>query len=278
MSLHTTLYGSASATGVKPRASGGLRQNPLSWVPFRKLGTRIMESSTWATLGLGLVYGVRHSLDADHLVAVSTMVTEQKSLRRSSLIGAFWGAGHTTSLLLAGLVVVGLRMTIPDRIALSLELLVALMLIGLGANVLMSWSRGLTLHVHEHDHGAGKHMHVHMHVGQKDEHHHPHLLKFARKPFLIGVVHGLAGSAALTLLVLSTISSIKVAFIYILIFGLGSILGMLVMSNVISLPFLLASGRLGLWSQRLKLVAGLISVAFGAFLAWNLLVVQRLIW
>ncbi|MBI4467833.1 MAG: urease accessory protein UreH [Acidobacteria bacterium] len=239
--------------------------------------SRTMDAAGWATLGIGLLYGVRHSLDADHVVAISTIVTEQKSLRKSSLIGAFWGVGHTTSLLIAGLAVIGLRTTIPDRLALSMEFLVALMLIGLGLSVLLRRSPRLTVHTHEHDHGAGQHAHVHLHVLEKDRHQHTHLLKFGRKPFLIGLVHGMAGSAALTLLVLSTISSMKLALVYILIFGAGSIAGMLAMSNLISLPFLLTSGRLGIWNHRLQVAAGISSVAFGAFLAWDIIFVQRLI-
>ncbi len=236
-----------------------------------------MNAVSWATLGIGLLYGFRHSLDPDHLVAVSTIVTEHKSLRRSSLIGAFWGIGHTTSLLVAGLVIIGFRMTIPARLALSMEFLVAVMLIVLGIGVLVRYSRGITVHAHRHDHDEGQHAHVHLHVREGARHDHFHVFRFGRKPFLIGMVHGLAGSAALTLLVLSTISSVRLALVYILIFGLGSIVGMLVMSNLISLPFLLASGRFGVWSERLKLVAGLTSVAFGTFLAWNLLFVQGLI-
>lgn len=232
-------------------------------------------------LGLGFVLGLKHALDADHIVAVSTIVSEHKSLARSSLIGTFWGVGHTTSLLLVGLVVIGLRLTIPDQVALSLEFGVAVMLIVLGANLLRQ-SLPLKLHLHAHAHPSdpGGPPHTHLHVHAPGTHHHQghHLFKHAKRPLMVGMVHGLAGSAALMLLVLTTIPSPLLGLAYIGVFGVGSVVGMLMMSSVISLPFVWTARRFGRLNRAIKVTAGVCSTAFGLFLAWQIGFVQGLFW
>src|SRR5262249_9036063 len=152
-------------------------------------------------LSLGFVYGLRHALDPDHMVAVSTIVSEHKSLARSSLVGTFWGLGHTTSLLAVGLAVMLLKISIPRHLELWLEMAVAAMLVILGLGVLvgLARNRGLQLHTHSHTHdGEPPHSHLHLHA--HDEHQHRHrIFRLGRKPFVVGMVHGMAGSAAVTL-------------------------------------------------------------------------------
>jgi ABC-type nickel/cobalt efflux system permease component RcnA len=229
-------------------------------------------TSPLAFLGLGFVLGLRHALDVDHLAAVSTIVSQRRGLWRSSLVGAVWGLGHTASLLAAGVAVIALHTEIPPQLAQGLELAVAVMLIGLGLNLLRTIRRGGTVHVHVHEHG-GHHHHVHAHVhaagdAPADPHHHP--VVSARRPFLVGVVHGLAGSAALMLAVLATIPDPTVAFAYIAVFGAGSIGGMMMMSTLVGLPFVLAGERFARIDLMLRTAAGVGSIAVGVLLAWEI--------
>lgn len=231
-----------------------------------------MESTVAAALGLGFVLGLRHALDPDHLVAVSTIVSEHKSLVRSSLVGTFWGLGHSASLLGVGLAIILLRVSIPETILPWMEAPVALMLIVLGVSATRRAlrERGVQVHTHVHDHGDQPHAHVHVHVG--DEHNHMHrMFKLGRRPFAVGLVHGFAGSAALTLLVLAQIPSVALGLVYMAVFGIGSIGGMLIMSALISLPFVLTARRFEAINAVIRLCAGLFSLAFGLMIAWELL-------
>jgi len=229
-----------------------------------------METSLYAAFGLGLILGVKHALDADHVIAVSTIVSEYQSLKWASLIGAFWGLGHTATLLVVGLAVILLRLTIPVRVALGLELLVALMLIFLGVSILWRSFKADKLHLHPHEHNPKSHAHFHVHGDPQEDHAHAHPFSSMRKPFIIGMVHGLAGSATLMLLVLSTIPSAIAGLTYIAIFGLGSVGGMFVLSSVIGLPFILTARRFTLLNRWIKVVAGTASVGFGLVLGWEI--------
>jgi sulfite exporter TauE/SafE len=229
-----------------------------------------MEASLYAAFGLGLILGIKHALDADHLIAVSTIVSEHQSLKWASLIGAFWGLGHTATLFIVGLLVIGLRLTIPPRVALGLEFLVAVMLVILGVNILWRSFRADKIHLHTHSHSPTTHTHIHVHGEREEGHVHPHPFKVMRKPFFVGMVHGLAGSAALMLLVLTTIPSPLAGLIYIVIFGFGSVGGMLILSSLIGLPFVLTAQKFAALNGWIRLVAGLASTAFGLFLGWDI--------
>jgi len=229
-----------------------------------------MEASLFAAFGLGLLLGIQHALDPDHLIAVSTIVSEQRNFKWASLIGAFWGLGHTTTLFLVGLIVIGLRVTIPPRLGSGLELLVALMLVILGVNVLRKSFGAERVHLHAHSHNPETHAHFHVHENPKQDHGHGHPFKAMRRPFIVGMVHGLAGSAALMLLVLSTIESPFGGFLYIFIFGLGSVGGMLLLSGIISLPFILTAQRFSLMNRWIRVIAGIASVGFGLILGWEI--------
>jgi len=221
-------------------------------------------------LGLGLILGLRHALDPDHIAAVSTIVSESRSVRRSSLIGTCWGLGHTMSLLIAGVLVIALKVQISDRVALWMEFAVALMLILLGLKAMLKPLRGWRIHVHQHAHGGSSHSHVHLHrPSEEHAHQHRHLIRSGARPFLVGMVHGMAGSAALMILVLATIPSALTGLIYIAVFGIGSVGGMLIMSSLISLPFILTRERFNVLSQGLQVAVGLFSLGFGLFLTWQ---------
>ena len=235
-----------------------------------------MESSLYAAFVLGLILGIKHALDADHVIAVSAIVSEHQSLKWASLIGAFWGLGHTVTLFVVGLLVIGLRLTIPPRAALGLEFLVALMLVALGVGILWRSFQAERLHLHTHAHNPETHAHFHLHESREEDHGHPHPFSSMRRPFLIGMVHVLAGSAALILLVLTTIPSPLAGLAYILIFGVGSVGGMLVLSSMIGLPFIFTAQRFTLLNRWIRIVAGAASVAFGLFLGWEIAFQQDL--
>jgi sulfite exporter TauE/SafE len=229
-----------------------------------------MDASLLAAFGLGLLLGIQHALDPDHLIAVSTIVSEHRNFKWASLIGAFWGLGHTTTLFIVGLIVIGLRVTIPPRLGSGLELLVAVMLVILGLNVLRKCFGPERVHLHTHSHNPETHTHFHVHEVPGQDHAHPHPFKAMRRPFIVGMVHGLAGSAALMLLVLSTIESPFGGLVYIVIFGLGSVGGMLLLSGIISLPFILTAQRFTVMNRWIRVVAGVASVTFGIFLGWEI--------
>src|SRR5437660_8754852 len=197
------------------------------------------KGSLMCLVVLGLLRCLRHALDPDHIAAVSTIVSESRSVRRSSLIGTFWGLGHTMSLLIAGVLVIALKVRISDRVALWMEFAVALMLILLGLKAMLKPLRGWRIHVHQHVHDGGSHSHVHLHrPSEEHAHKHRHLIRSGARPFLVGMVHGMAGSAALMILVLATIPSALAGLIYIAVFGIGSVGGILIMGSLISLPFM----------------------------------------
>jgi sulfite exporter TauE/SafE len=222
------------------------------------------QIGTAALGGLGFTLGLRHALDPDHIAAVSTLVSESRSVWRSTLVGTSWGLGHTAALLAAGIAVIGLKVTIPESVAHSMEKGVAIMLVLLGARAVQTALRGWTIHRHAHSHVRGAHAHFHVHPpGADNVHQHKHVLAFGARPFLVGMVHGLAGSAGLMLLVLSTITSVLAGFAYIIVFGLGSTAGMLLMSGLISVPFVWPVARFPWLVQGLQLVVGFGSILFG---------------
>lgn len=227
------------------------------------------NTSTVGILLIGLGIGLRHALDTDHLAAVSTIVSQRKNLFSSLLIGGLWGVGHTASLLLAGVAVILLHFQL-EKYEKPLEFCVALMLIGLGSNVLYKLVRGGRVHFHKHSHGGHSHVHPHLHDGKPEPKHSHHGLKLGIRPLIVGMVHGLAGSAALMLGVLATIKSTAVAFAYIIIFGIGSIGGMMVMSVILSLPMHLTPDHFTKTNFALRALAGCFSLGFGLFMAYDI--------
>lgn len=244
-------------------------------------------------LGLGFALGLKHALDADHLVAVSTIVSERKGLLSSSMVGILWGLGHTASLFVVGILIIALQIQIHEKVSLALEFCVAAMLIVLGGRVLWKLSRGGKYHLHIHSHGGTEHIHAHFHdpdelhseKHQAQEHSHNMRLgdrlseaiknvipsrSMRLRSILVGLVHGLAGSGALMLLVLSTIPSPVLGLVYIGIFGIGSMAGMLLMSTLISIPFVASANMSAKVNLMIRGAAGLLSVGFGLILAWQI--------
>jgi high-affinity nickel-transport protein len=194
-----------------------------------------------AALGLGFVLGMRHATDVDHVAAVSAMAGRERSLRGALSLGTLWGIGHTATVLVAGGVIVAFGLAIPERLGLSLEMLVAAMLVVLG---MLNFSSP----PHTRDHG--------------------HKAPLAR-PVLVGVVHGLAGSAAVALLALTTIREPLWAFGYLLVFGLGTILGMALFTATLTLPLAVAAKRFERADRYVVRALGLVSIAVGIALAYR---------
>jgi hypothetical protein len=207
---------------------------------------------------LGSLLGMRHALEPDHLAAVSTLVTGERSSRRAMLLGACWGVGHSATLLLVGAILVALRSEMPANAADAFESLVAVMLIALGARAVYQAARlGPAGPAHVHHHGRI----VHRHSGAAG---HIHIAGWtlARRPLIVGAIHGLAGSGALTALVLTTLPSTAARLTYMGLFGLGSTVGMAAVSGVLGWPI----ARLGSHHtvvRAVSLVVGCVSIALG---------------
>lgn len=250
-------------------------------------------TSFFALMLLGLFLGMRHATDPDHVIAVTTIVARQKTPSGAAAIGAAWGLGHTLTILVVGGGIILFGWVIPPRIGLSMELSVGLMLIVLGIMNLAGVMRGIGAsrlirgaehqHTHPHSHGDYVHTHVHGH----DPEAHPHapertpLSWFDRhfggldayqlaRPLVVGVVHGLAGSAAVALLVLTTIRHPGWALWYLFVFGLGTIAGMMLMTAVIVLPFARTDQRFARLNRGLRIASGVISLGFGMFVAYRI--------
>jgi hypothetical protein len=212
-------------------------------------------------VALGFVLGLRHAMEADHLAAISTIVTERRSLLSSVLVGAWWGFGHTLALLIAGVAVLLLRFHVTDRMAHVFETCVGIMLVLLGANVLRTLVRRAASHTHDHTTVA---LHSHAHVW------------LVARPLLVGMVHGLAGSAPLLLLALTVMSSPLAALSYIAVFGVGSIMGMTLMSLLVSVPARLTVEHFARTHLALRGLSGLFSVGLGVFIVYENGVLNRL--
>jgi ABC-type nickel/cobalt efflux system permease component RcnA len=232
--------------------------------------------SAVTVLIIGFTLGLKHATEVDHVVAISTIVSQHKNVFRSAIVGALWGTGHTASLLVVGAIALLLRVAIPERVSGWLEFGVALMIIGLGISALWrALRKGTQIHVHEHSHDGLKHKHIHFHDHEKKHEpsatsRHSHAVaRVGFKPLLIGTMHGLAGSGALTLLVLTQISSSWIALLYLAIFGIGSIAGMVLMSGLLGLPFALTSRSLTQIHGHLQAVAAVLSICFGVWYAYH---------
>jgi high-affinity nickel permease len=252
-------------------------------------------NSGLAILAIGFVLGMRHATDPDHVIAVSTIVSCERSIAKAALIGVLWGVGHTFTILLVGAGIILFGLAIPARVGLTMEFSVGLMLILLGILNLtgaMQWisekfspahPQVTGNHAHIHEHGSQLHWHWHSHRPEK-EHHGESLtppgwlgrsssrlgLFHTLRPLFVGLVHGLAGSAAVALLVLSTIREPKWAVLYLLIFGVGTIAGMMLITAAISLPFSFAGYKFAWLNKSLVLGSGLLSLAFGLFVCYQI--------
>jgi ABC-type nickel/cobalt efflux system permease component RcnA len=229
-----------------------------------------MDSAPLTVLFFGFLLGLKHATDADHVVAVSTLVEEHRDVWRGLWIGVSWGLGHTTPLLILGLLVLIFKAAVLDQyeeIAWILELGVGIMLVGLGLQVFWGFRKG-RLHVHQHDHDEKPHLHVHgTHVrgtvqpvtGPVSSARTP---VFRVKSYLIGMVHGMAGTAAVMLLLLPKIEGLWIGLGYLLVFGLGTMISMAAITVLIGIPFTI-SRNVGFWSKGITGLAGAISLILG---------------
>ncbi len=223
-------------------------------------------------LVLGLAIGMQHALEADHVAAVSSIAARQSSIRRIVTHGTVWGFGHTITLMFVAGGAVIFDFLVSDSWASWLEFLVGLMLVGLGTNVIAGLIRE-RIHFHSHRHQNGKvHFHAHSHRQERAPHNlslhdHDHESRIPIRSLLVGMMHGMAGSAALLVLTAATVKSVPLGLSYILLFGVGSILGMAALSAVIAVPLAWSARALGWANGGLQGGIGLATVALGAFVA-----------
>ena len=250
-------------------------------------------------LFLGFLLGMRHATDADHVVAIATIVSRERSVAGSALIGAAWGVGHTVTVMAVGAAIIVFGVVIPPRLGMSMEFAVGIMLVLLGVLTLMGMGRadGATHthagvsrvqepHVHDHLHAHGDYLHRHLHGHGSGAHGHAEeqtplarldrsgLGRFALhhwlRPFVVGLVHGLAGSAAVALMILSIISEPAAALGYLLLFGLGTVVGMMLITLILSAPFAFTAVKLPKFNWRLRVASGLVSFVFGVVLIYSI--------
>jgi high-affinity nickel-transport protein len=248
-----------------------------------------------AILAIGFFLGMRHATDPDHVIAVSTIVSRERSIAKAAFIGILWGLGHTLTILAVGAAIILFGLAIPARVGLTMEFCVGLMLILLGVLNLsgaMKWMSqkfspahppvtGEHAHIHEHD--TKLHFHWHSHAAERE--HHATTLELPEalersfaglglyqslRPLFVGIVHGLAGSAAVALLVLSAIREPKWAVLYLLVFGVGTIAGMMLITSIIALPFSFVGYRFAWLNRSLVTGSGVLSLAFGLFVCYQI--------
>jgi sulfite exporter TauE/SafE len=224
---------------------------------------------TGSLLALGLLLGLRHALEADHVSTVATLASRARSARETVAVAAAWGLGHAATLVVAGTVLVGLGATLPAGARRILEVAVGGILLVLGIGVLRRL-REQRIHLHVHQHGGLRHLHLHAHAPEghavPHAHGHEHRPAAWRRSLFIGGVHGMAGTAAITALALPARGSAAQAAVSLLALGAGSILGMVALSLAVSLPFRAAAGHRGRFALGLQALLGVADVAIGAFI------------
>jgi len=211
-----------------------------------------MDVSFISVLALGFVLGIKHAIEPDHIIAVSTIASRSKKLSQSSLAGVFWGIGHTATLFIVGICLLIIKGEIPEKWAMSLEFLVGIMLVYLGITTLTAFKRARInhyYHIQGHKHPSGNYSYI--------------------KSVCIGLVHGLAGSGAMVLLTMSTVKSVVESAVYILIFGIGTIFGMLFFTTILGIPFIISAKRVEV-NKTLTQITGAISTVFGIYYMYNL--------
>jgi high-affinity nickel-transport protein len=250
-------------------------------------------------LFLGFFLGMRHATDADHVVAIATIVSREHRMAGSALIGAAWGVGHTLTVMAVGAAIIVFGVVIPPKLGLSMEFAVGIMLVLLGVITLTGMGRAVgTAHVHaDVPGGHGLDLHEHLHAHGDYVHRHPHghapgahghaeedtpLARLDRcgpgrlpfyewlRPFAVGLVHGLAGSTAVALMVLSIIREPMAALGYLLLFGLGTVVGMMLITLILSAPFAFTAINLPKFNWRLRVASGLVSFVFGVILIYGI--------
>ncbi|MBM7869026.1 sulfite exporter TauE/SafE [Clostridium pascui] len=230
-----------------------------------------MEINLLSILVIGFILGIKHAMEPDHVIAVSTMVSDTKKLLSSSIIGVFWGIGHTITLFIVGMVFIFMKNEIPGEIALFLEFAVGVMLVYLG---IKSYVFAEKNHIHSHKHTHNDILHEHFHEENINHQHDNSKIPYFKSIF-IGLVHGLSGSAAMILLTMTSVKHSWQAGIYIIIFGLGTISGMLLCTILIGIPFALSNENKRM-NVNLSRAAGIISSMYGVYYMYDLGINQGL--
>lgn len=183
---------------------------------------------------LTIYAGFTHAFEADHLLAVSNIVSRRNNLKMSLRDGIYWGLGHASTIFIIGLLIIVFKAGISEQSFHYFEAAVGMMLIALAIYRLIKFfrSKKIVIHAHPHEYEGEQHKHLHVHIGDKQKHNHPHALAYG-----VGLVHGLAGSGALVVIVMSQIEGPVDGLIYLLIFGIGCIVGMMLASGLFSIPF-----------------------------------------
>jgi ABC-type nickel/cobalt efflux system permease component RcnA len=251
-----------------------------------------------AVAGFGFLLGLRHATDADHVIAITTILNRSRRFLHATVIGALWGLGHTVTVVVVGVAIIVFNVVIPEPVELAMEFAVAMMLILLGVLTLTGAMQRVTtrltppapMHGHDHEHlhahddeALHPHAHAHLHGHGTDPKLAPHVGLVEQfgwfqllRPMVVGLVHGMAGSAAVALLVLATITETVPALIYLLIFCLGVAVGMAVLTTVIGLPFIASRARAQHINRWLTMGAGTLSLAFGLYMAYEIGIVEGL--
>lgn len=231
-------------------------------------------------MGLGLAVGLEHAFEPDHIAAVSTQISKSKfskksvtqmlkeSMTKSSLLGVIWGAGHTTTLVFMGLLVYALAITIQDQIFSGLEFVVGLMLVFLGITTILNRKIKFK-HRHPHTHDDGT-IHFDEHDHKDSEHKHSH------KSYIIGLVHGLAGSGSLVVLTAATLDNVGLVLGFILIFGIGSMIGMAIVGSLMGIPLALAN-KMKTMQKLFRYVAGTFSLLIGFNIIYQIGIMNNLL-
>jgi sulfite exporter TauE/SafE len=213
------------------------------------------EVEVVSILSIGFMLGIKHALEPDHIIGVSTIASQSKKLSKAALAGVFWGVGHTVTLLIVGIGLIFLKSDIPEKYAMSLEFLVGIMLVYFGLSSI--YSNKEKIHSDTHWQSQAN-------------------VKFSYgKSLFMGFIHGLAGSAALVLLTMSTVDNLLEGGLYILVFGAGTVVSMLFFSTIIGIPFIMSANK-ETFNKPLILLTGIISTIFGLYYMYNLGVTEGL--
>jgi len=224
---------------------------------------------TTSLLLFGFLLGLKHALEADHVAAVASLATRTRTPRHRARLAGLWGIGHAATILTVGGCVILLGVSLPPASTRVFECAVGVVLVALGADVLRRLrSTRVHFHVHQHD-GAPPHFHAHAHApdAPHDPAHHEHAHGLGPRALLVGSLHGLAGSAALVVAAAAATRAAGAAFAYLAAFAFGSVLGMVSLALVISIPLAASGGRLGRFQRTLEGIVGTATIALGAWMA-----------